>query len=59
MKPEQLKQLRLSAGLSVSQAAAQVHVTDRSWRRYEKGDRAIPEAIVHLFCVVNKLEYPL
>lgn len=58
MNKEELKQLRLSLGLSVAQAANQVHITDRSWRRYEKGDRSIPKAIVHLFCTINNLTYP-
>ena len=58
MKPEQLKQLRLSVDLSVTQAANQVHIADRSWRRYESGERPIPDGIVHLFCLINKIDYP-
>lgn len=58
MKPDELKKIRLWLGLSVAQAANQVHITDRSWRRYEKGDRQIPKAIVHLFCTINNLPYP-
>jgi transcriptional regulator with XRE-family HTH domain len=59
MSPEQLKQARADLGLSLSQAANQVHITPRSWARYESGDRPIPEGVIHLFCLVNGLEYPL
>ena len=58
MTPEQMKELRKRLGLSISQAAKCVHVTDRSWLRYESGDRKIPDAIVHLFHVQNGLKYP-
>ena len=57
MTKEQLKALRNELGLSVAKAAEQVHVTARSWSRYEAGTRAIPRAIVHLFCILNKLDY--
>lgn len=58
MTPEKLKALRKELGLSISQAAKCVHVTDRTWLRYEAGDRKIPEAVVHLFCLSNKAKYP-
>lgn len=57
MKPEELKALRERLGLSTAKAAAQVHVTPRTWMRYEAGDRAIPESVVHLFSIVNKVKY--
>lgn len=57
MSADELKKLRKQLGLSISQAARCVHVTDRSWLRYEAGDRKIPEAIVHLFCLRNKVDY--
>jgi transcriptional regulator with XRE-family HTH domain len=56
MKAEQLKKLRKKLALSVANAAQQVHVTPRSWARYEAGDRAIPDGVVHLFCIQNKLD---
>lgn len=57
MKPDDLKKLRNKLGLSISQAAARVHVTPRTWARYEAGDRKIPEGVVHLFCVESNIEY--
>jgi transcriptional regulator with XRE-family HTH domain len=57
MKPEQLKELRNKLDLSVAKAANQVHVTTRTWSRYEAGERAIPEGVVHLFCLRNNQDY--
>lgn len=57
MKPEQVKELREKAGLSIAQAARCVQIADRSWQRYESGDRAIPPGIVELFCLKNGIEY--
>ena len=58
MKPEDLKKLRNNVGLSVAKAALQVHVTPRTWNRYEAGDRQIPEGVVELFCIKNGIVYP-
>ena len=58
MDPKQLKQLRKDIGLSLAGAASQVHVTTRTWARYESGDRQIPEGVIHLFFIQNKLKYP-
>lgn len=58
MEYQKLKVLRKKLGLSLSQAAAQVHVTSRTWARYEAGDRSIPEGVIELFCVKNKVKYP-
>ena len=57
MKPEELKALRNKLGLSVAKAAGQVHVTARSWSRYEDGTRPIPDGVIHLFCILNDLNY--
>ena len=57
MKSEQLKTLRKEMGLSLAEAARQVHVTSRSWARYEAGDRRIPDGVVHLFCIQNGLDH--
>ena len=57
MKPEQLKALRNKLGLSVIQAAEQVHVTGRSWSRYEDGTRPVPDGVIHLFCILNDLDH--
>lgn len=53
----ELKALRKKLGLSLAEAAAQVHITVRSWSRYESGERRIPEGVVHLFCIQNKVNY--
>ena len=53
--PEQLKSLRMEAGRSISESARDVHISDRSWQRYESGDRAIPDGVVELFCIKNGL----
>lgn len=58
MTPEKLKETRTGLDLSLAQAANQVHITPRSWARYESGDRPIPEGVIHLFCLINELEYP-
>ena len=58
MTPEELKHLRKNMGLSLAVAASQVHVTSRTWARYESGDRSIPEGVIHLFFIQNKLKYP-
>lgn len=58
MTADQLKQARASLGMSLADAAKTVHITPRSWARYESGDRPIPEGVIHLFCLVNGLEYP-
>jgi transcriptional regulator with XRE-family HTH domain len=52
-----LKQLRLSLGLSVTDCARQVRIADRSWQRYESGDRKPPEGLLELFCLKNGLDY--
>jgi transcriptional regulator with XRE-family HTH domain len=57
MTGDKLKQLRNGLGLSVSSAAGQVKITPRSWARYESGERKIPQGIVLLFCMVNKVDY--
>ena len=57
MPSEYLRALRKELGLSVTEAAAQVHVSSRTWGRWEAGTRHIPEAIIHLFCTLNSLPY--
>lgn len=57
MNKTDLKKLREWLGLSVAQASAIVHVTARTWNRYESGERAVPEGVVELFCIKNNLNY--
>lgn len=57
MTPEEIKQMRRDAGVSVSEAARMVKIADRSWQRYESGGRKIPPGLVELFCMKNGLDY--
>lgn len=57
MTPEEIKTLRQAHGLSVTQAARLVHVSDRTWQRYESGGISVPGAIAELFKIkVSKSE---
>ena len=57
MNSDNLKALRKEIGLSLAEAALQVHVTPRTWARYEAGDRKIPKGVVELFCIKNDIDY--
>jgi transcriptional regulator with XRE-family HTH domain len=54
---DKLKEVRLSLGLSVTDCARQVRIADRSWQRYESGDRQPPDGLLELFCIKNKLDF--
>lgn len=51
MTGNELKKLRKQNGLSVPEAARLVHVSERTWQRYESDNSqyGIPGAIVELF----------
>ena len=49
MTGNDLKAKRKQLGLSVTDAARLVHVSDRTWQRYESANQPIPGAIVELF----------
>jgi transcriptional regulator with XRE-family HTH domain len=51
MEPEKLKELRKQHGLSQTQAAALVHVSQRTWARYEAGHKPVPESVAELFAI--------
>jgi len=57
MNRKQLKKLREELGLSQSEASRLVHVTQRTWARYEAGDRSIPAGVIELFCIKNNIKY--
>ena len=57
MTGPELKELRKQLGLSLNEAANQVHVSVRTWCRYEADEYKIPEGVVHLFCIQNNLKY--
>jgi len=54
---DKLKQVRLSLKLSVTDCAKQVRIADRSWQRYESGERQPPDGVLELFCIKNGLDY--
>jgi len=55
MTGSELKQLRNRCGLSIASAARQVEVNQRTWSRWEAGERKIPPSIVKLFKLLNKV----
>lgn len=46
---ERIKALRKDSGLSIAQAARMCHVADRTWTRWESGERTMPEGAWELF----------
>lgn len=48
MTGKALRRLRKAHGLSVAKAAALVHVSHRTWVRWETS-RTVPETAAHLF----------
>jgi len=50
--------MRKGVGLSIAQAARCVQIAERSWQRYESGDREMPPGLVELFCIKNGIKYP-
>ncbi len=49
--PVQIRAARLATGLTQAQAADLVHVTLRSWQRWESGERAMLPAVFELFII--------
>lgn len=58
MSRQDLRAHRKRLGLSVAKAAAQVHVSPRTWARWEAGERHVPETAIHLFATLNAIPYP-
>ena len=52
--PAEIKEARVAAGLTQSQAAALVGVTDRAWRYWEGGRRNMPTSAWELFKIKTK-----
>ncbi len=53
MEGSELKVLRKSLGLSLSQAARQVEVSSRTFARWEAGAQTIPAGALKLFKMIN------
>ncbi|CAM3842071.1 XRE family transcriptional regulator [Vreelandella rituensis] len=49
--PEHIRETRLKAGLTQTQAGALVHTTCRTWQQWEAGDRGMHPAFWELFCL--------
>jgi DNA-binding XRE family transcriptional regulator len=45
--------MREACELTKEQAASQIHVSPRSWYRYEAGEREISKTHLHLFLLLN------
>lgn len=56
-KSEKLKALRVEQGLSQAEAAKLVRIAQRSWARYESGDRTPPDGVLELFCIKTGLSF--
>ena len=49
--PKQIAQTRIKADLTQEKAAALIHITLRTWQRYEYGDRVMHLAMWELFLI--------
>lgn len=52
--PSEIKQLRMDAGLTQLGAGAIVGVKDRTWRKWENGERGMKPATFELFRLKTK-----
>jgi len=57
MNTDDVKALRQKAGLSVAEAARVVQIAERSWRRYETGERVPPQGLIEFFCLKTGQDY--
>lgn len=49
--PLEISKLRVELGMSVEQACALVHTTQRVWQQWERGDRRMHPAFWELFYI--------
>ncbi len=56
MRPDEIRKKRQELNLSQADCARIVHVSERSWRRWEVGDRKMPQAAWELFLIKTKKE---
>lgn len=52
--PEQIKQSRLLAGLTQTEAAELIYKQCRAWQQYEAGDRKMDPAFYELFIIKTR-----
>ena len=57
LQGEKIASIRKKLNLTVEQASVQVHVSYRTWERFESGQNSIIENIWFLFCLLNELDY--
>jgi transcriptional regulator with XRE-family HTH domain len=55
MTPEQIRDARMSLGLTRGRAALLFGVDPRTWRRWETGDREISPSVVKLIALCTTL----
>jgi DNA-binding transcriptional regulator YiaG len=55
MTGDQLRRLRFRWDLSQAAAAALIGVDGRTWRRWELGERNIPEPVARLVRLIDRL----
>lgn len=53
--PEQIKQARIDAGLTQTQAASTIYKNIRTWQQWEKGDREMDVAFFELFKIKTSM----
>ena len=54
MKPEEIKSLRLEAGLTQQQAAELIYCSVGAWKKWESGDREMHRAFFELFKIKSE-----
>lgn len=57
--PNGVRLLRERVGLCQWEAAQIAFVDERTWRRWENGERKVSEAAVCLFALLTKQPYPI
>jgi transcriptional regulator with XRE-family HTH domain len=63
LRPEYIRALRQTVGLTQEDCANLVHVTARTWRKWEQDEkqgshRRVPEMAIELFCLKAQIKYP-
>lgn len=53
--PQEIKQARIHAGLTQSQAAALIYKNIRTWQQWESGDREMDVAFFELFKIKTSM----